>query len=290
TRPRQRLRGDPYASPAIHYLHPPIFVPLVDRAVVGHTLPTPRRRPPGRARRMHSRRMRTRCGLPAKGRREPPPEQVVTSRRTVINVRSKEGIMILPNVRSSLGRDDVALLIGLLSQGDPRAREREEARVREEGLDAVLDDPRTLNALLGSDGISRIPSRLVFYLLVRHSLLEAGVESAAAADYLAAMLLEFGQSQRAYRPTEDWKETYRCLVDIVAALESAKGREAFLLRAHLGNFALWLSGLSPDHITARVNRRGAPGLRYYEEMGATGYRLAADCRDAEDWWLDVLYP
>lgn len=197
--------------------------------------------------------------------------------------------MILPNVRSSLGRDDVALLIGLLSQGDPRAREREEARVREEGLDAVLDDPRTLNALLGSDGISRIPSRLVFYLLVRHSLLEAGVESAAAADYLAAMLLEFGQSQRAYRPTEDWKETYRYLVDIVAALESAKGREAFLLRAHLGNFALWLSGLFPDHITARVNRRGAPGLRYYEEMGATGYRLAADCRDAEDWGLDGLY-
>lgn len=197
--------------------------------------------------------------------------------------------MILPNVRSSFGRDDVAQLIGLLSRGDPRERDRVEARVRDEGLDAVLDDPRTLGAVLKAEGIARIPSRLVFYLLVRHSLLEAGVESTAAADYLAAMLLEFGRERRAFRPTEEGKETYEYLVDLVEALTSATGREAFLLRAHLGNFALWMSGLFPDHITARVHRRGAPGLRYYEEMGATGYRLAADCRDAEDWGLDGLY-
>src|SRR5690606_2709247 len=40
---------------------------------------------------------------------------------------------------------------------------------------------------------------------------------------------------------------------------------------------------------ARVERRGAPGIRYYEEMGATGYRLAADTVDAENWGLDHLY-
>ena len=44
---------------------------------------------------------------------------------------------------------------------------------------------------------------------------------------------------------------------------------------HLGNFALWLAGVFPDHITHRVQRRGAPPLSYYDEMGAAGFRSAA---------------
>ncbi|MGH7506452.1 MAG: hypothetical protein ACRELX_12405, partial [Longimicrobiales bacterium] len=58
---------------------------------------------------------------------------------------------------------------------------------------------------------------------------------------------------------------------------------------HLGEHALWLSGLFPDHITARVQRRGAPGLTYYEALGSTGFRMAADYRDAERHGLDRVY-
>src|SRR5690606_10409085 len=91
-------------------------------------------------------------------------------------------------------------------------------------------------------------------------------------------------------PTDDADgREYDYLADLVEAIGGATGHDAFLLRAHLGNFALWLSGLFPDYITARVERRGAPGIRYYEEMGATGYRLAADTVDAENWGLDHLY-
>ncbi|HEX7117304.1 MAG TPA: hypothetical protein VF212_00855 [Longimicrobiales bacterium] len=198
--------------------------------------------------------------------------------------------MILPNVRASFGRAEAGFLLRLTAGDDERARKREEDRLREEGFDAILDDPRTLNALMASGGISGAPAPLVFYLLVRHALLEDGINNHAVADYLAALLLEFGRGQRARRPTEDADaQSYDYLADIVEALDSAQGREAFLLRAHLGNFALWLSGLFPDHITARVERRGAPGLRYYEAMGATGYRLAADTTDAESWGLDRLY-
>ncbi|HEX7050351.1 MAG TPA: hypothetical protein VF188_09135 [Longimicrobiales bacterium] len=197
--------------------------------------------------------------------------------------------MILPNVRASFGRAEAGLVLSLLGRGDEYARQRAEDRLREEGFDALLDDPRTFNAVLAGGGISAAPAPLVFYLLVRHSLLEDGIQSRAAADYLAALLTAFGRSGRAYVVHEGEEPRDLYLVDLVEALETATGREAFLLRAHLGNFALWLSGLFPDYIAARVERRGAPGLRYYEELGATGYRLAADCADAEDWGLDRLY-
>ena len=198
--------------------------------------------------------------------------------------------MILPNVRASFGRTEAGFLIGLTAGTDRIAREREEDRLQHEGFDAILDDPRTLNALMSPGRISAAPAPLVFYILVRHALLEDGVTNRIVADYLAALLLEFGRGSRAHRATDDGHApTYDYLVDIVEALGSAQGREAFLLRAHLGNFALWLSGVFPDHIAARVERRGAPGIRYYEEMGATGYRLAAGTIDAETWGLVRLY-
>lgn len=198
--------------------------------------------------------------------------------------------MILPNVRASFGRAEAGFLLGLTTADDEEARRREEERLREEGFDAILDDPRTLNALMAARGVTAAPAPLVFYVLVRHALLEDGINNRLVADYLAALLLEFGRQGRAHRATDDPDaEAFDYLVDIVEALDSAAGREAFLLRAHLGNFALWLSGIFPDYVAARVHRRGAPGIRYYEEMGATGYRLAAGTTDAESWGLDGLY-
>jgi len=196
--------------------------------------------------------------------------------------------MILPHLRNSFGRTEAALVLTLIAP-DSKAREREEERMREEGIDALFDDPRTLNAILTTRGIANTPPTLVFYLLARHALLEDGINNPIIADYLAALLLEFGKEKRAYRPADDEITEYEYLVDIVDALSTTQGRDAFLLRAHLGNFSLWLSGLFPDMITARVHRRGAPGISYYEEMGATGFRLAADTTDAEDCGLDHLY-
>jgi len=197
--------------------------------------------------------------------------------------------MILPNVRAGFGRAEAAYLLAVTSRDDDGLRESFEERLRTEGLDSVLDDPRTLNAVLTAGGFTAVPARLVFYLLVRHALLENGIEDRLVADYLAAILLEFGSGDRARRVDERDGESFDYLVDIAAALADADDRRAFLLRTHLGNFALWWSGLFPDYITARVHRRGAPGIEYYEELGASGYRLAAHSSHAEAYGLHWLY-
>lgn len=196
--------------------------------------------------------------------------------------------MILPNVRSSFDRADAQFVIWLLTSGAESAREREEARLHEHGLDAILDDPRTLNAVLAGSRFSSARPELVFYVLVRHALLEDGITDRGVADYLAALLVTFGRGGRAWHIAEDTTE-YRYLVDIAAAADQSSGRRAFLLRAHLGEFALWLSGIFPDHITARVQRRAAPPLSYYEEMGSTGYRLASRFDEAEVHGMAELY-
>lgn len=196
--------------------------------------------------------------------------------------------MILPDVRGSFGRTEAGFVIWMLTRGAEDARAREEERVRDEGLDAVLDDPRTFNALMAGHEFSSAPVNLVFYLLVRHALLEDGIEDRQLADYLTALLLTFGRARRPRRVEQDVAE-FRYLVDIVAEGNRSTGRRAFVLRAHLGEFALWLSGVFPDHITARVQRRGAPGIRYYEELGAAGFRMASRFKDAERHGLDAVY-
>jgi hypothetical protein len=193
--------------------------------------------------------------------------------------------VILPNVRASFGRAEASALLGLLSEGDSRARDRFDDRLREDGFDAILDDPRTLNAALTASASTATP-KLLFYLLVRHALLESGIDDRTLADYIAALLISFGREDRANRVDDHDPDRFLYLVDLVAAMDTPDGRQQFLVRAHLGNFALWLTGIFPDWVTARVQRRGAPGLEYFEEMGASGYRMAADSPVATQHGLD----
>src|ERR1700741_1151282 len=101
--------------------------------------------------------------------------------------------MIKPNVRASFGRAEAELILSVVGPGG-------EERLREQGLDALLDDVALLPALLRRDRVSRAPARLLFYLLVRHALLQREIHDRQLADYTAAVLLEVGLAARA-RPT-----------------------------------------------------------------------------------------
>jgi len=176
--------------------------------------------------------------------------------------------MILPSVRASFGRREAQILLAL-------AGPEGEARLGEQGIDALLDDARLTRELLMREQISTAPAPLVFYLLVRHALLAREIFDRPLADYTAAVLLEFSQTGRAFSADGTEESRFLYLADILMELERARGEREFQLRVHLGNFALWLAGIFPDHITHRVQRRGAPPLNYYDQMGAMGYRLAA---------------
>jgi hypothetical protein len=44
----------------------------------------------------------------------------------------------------------------------------------------------------------------------------------------------------------------------------------------MGNCSLYLSGVFPDRIRSRAERRSAPDLKYYESVGRAQYGAASD--------------
>lgn len=195
--------------------------------------------------------------------------------------------MILPRIRASLDRTDAMALVELLGREDPRLRSGARERLDEVGLDALLDDPRTPVAILSEPDVNLKPS-LIFYVLVRHALLEGGVDHRGTADYLASMVLAFGSGNRAWRISSEAPEEFRYLVDLLMRLNEDDGRDAFLLSAHMGNFSLWLTGLFPDFLEGRRRRRGGPPVDYYEAMGAAGFRSAASTPQARNLGVGEL--
>jgi hypothetical protein len=200
--------------------------------------------------------------------------------------------MILADVRTRLTRADAQLAIGLIGAAGGHERARAEEALGERGIDALLDDPRLLAALAGRPGVAAAATAswpLYAYVVVRHALRQAGEDDRVMADYVASILMHFGLRDRATRVSDVDDEQYGTLADLLAAAEGPDARRAFLVRAHLGNYALWVSGMFPDGVAARHHRRGSPGLDYYEEMGRRGFRLAADHRLATEHGLAPLF-
>ena len=197
--------------------------------------------------------------------------------------------MIFGNVRASLTRDDAQFALRLIGRSSQTTFEEAEEALRERGVDALLDDPRLLAALLEARLGMRASLPLFCYVLVRQALTRAGESDRALADYVAAVLLHFGAQGRATRIAESDDQEYDTLAALLDDVDDRDARRSFFVRQHLGNYALWLSGLFPDYIEQRRWRRGGPDLEYYEDMGRRGFQLAADHRLAQEYGLDVLF-
>jgi hypothetical protein len=197
--------------------------------------------------------------------------------------------MILANVRQQLTRDDAQLALRLLSRGSPEELEQAEGALRDQGIDALLDHPRLLPALFEARQASHASLPLFIYVLVRHALREVEETDRGVADYVASLLVHFGVRGRAQQISETDDEIYDTLAALVEDMDRGDAHRTFLVRAHLGNYALWLSGLFPDYIELRRWRRGGPDLDYYEELGRRGYSLASQHRLAAQHGLTGVY-
>lgn len=197
--------------------------------------------------------------------------------------------MIMATVRHQLTRDDAQLVARLIARDSGTPLEEIERTLSDQGIDAVLDDPRLPGALMRAGQGTWASLPLFSYVMVRHALRRLGEDDRRLADYVAAVMMHFGMRDNARRVSAGDDQLYDSLAALLADVDDPDVRRSFLVRTHLGNYALWLSGLFPDYIEHRRWRRGGPDLDYYEEMGRRGYQLAAGHRLADDHGMATLF-
>jgi hypothetical protein len=171
-------------------------------------------------------------------------------------------------------RVDHVSLVELLGDADTR--------------DSVLDNPRLVEAILSNAGQLCISSHFYFYVLARHVLRDVGITDRKLCDYVASLLETFSHANGFQGPHVNEDRGRQYVSDMLIALTRATPEQAFLLRAHVGNYSLFLTGIFHEN-TQRRSLRGAPDVAFYEQIGRTNYQLVASHATARRCELSDVY-
>jgi hypothetical protein len=169
---------------------------------------------------------------------------------------------------------DCVSLVDLLSDSETR--------------DSVLDHPLLVNAVLSNAEHLRISSHFYFYVLARHVLQQAGIADRKLSDYVASLLETFSRANLLNAPHPSGESVHQYISDMLIALARCTPEQAFLLRAHVGNYSLFISGIFHEN-TERRRLRGGPDLKFYEQVGRTNYQLVAEHATARQCELDDVF-
>jgi hypothetical protein len=198
-------------------------------------------------------------------------------------------MMIRPNCRAQFAAEDIDSILSVLGPKIGTAECLVKLLADEESRDLILDDEALLHALLERRGCLRVSSRFYFYILVRQVLRRWDIKDRAVADYVAEVLAEFSRAERSRCAVPGQAAPLDYFFEMLTALQTADDRTSFLIRVHIGNYSLFLSGVFPDRIRFRAETRGFPDLRYYEGLGRTQYRVASDHRLAQRYEVAQIF-
>jgi hypothetical protein len=174
----------------------------------------------------------------------------------------------------SRSRADHVSLVDLLSDG--------------ETLDSILDHPKLVETILNNGGQLRISSQFYFYVLARHVLRQAGIGDRKLSDYVGSLLETFSRANQLQSPEKIDNCAHQYISDMLIALKRATPEQSFLLRAHAGNYSLFISGIFHEN-TQRRSLRGAPDIEFYEQIGRTNYQLVASHETARRCELNDVF-
>ena len=196
--------------------------------------------------------------------------------------------MIHANCRVRLTAEDFHFVVRVLSKTESDRVSLVELLTEEETRDSILDHEALAEAIINSPERIPISPPLLFYVLCRKVLRHTPVNSREASDYVAALLDAFLRTSRLEQAGEG-NRSMRYLSDMMHALRKANTREAFLLRTHMANYSLFISGIFADNVEARTERKGAPDISFYEAMGQMNYRAASEYREAKQFNLQAVF-
>jgi hypothetical protein len=183
--------------------------------------------------------------------------------------------VVKANCRALLTADDFGYVVKVLAKSSQDAIPLATLLSDEETRDVVLDHDLLYQALLDDVGCVRVSPALYFYVMTRRVLRRAGLEERALCDYIAAVLTAFAHINQLGAPGPAAAKNFTYISDLLETMAKAPPEQVFVLKTHVGDYALFLSGIFADRVHAHAERAGAPGIGFYESVGQTCYRMAA---------------
>jgi hypothetical protein len=194
--------------------------------------------------------------------------------------------MIQPNCRARFTGEDFNFVVRTLAKRPGQEVSLVQLLTDIETRDEILDHEALIQAVLENPGNLTISPQFYFYLLARLVLKRSGIDDRTLADYLAALLEKFSQTRQLRSPVKNVEAHY--ISDLLLALRKASPYETFLIRAHVGNYALFVSGIFYENIASR-SQRGAPNCSYYEDMGRSSFQAVASHDVARRYEMSGLF-
>ena len=196
--------------------------------------------------------------------------------------------MIQANCRARFTAADFQFIVRALARSPNDSVSLVDLLSDAETRDLVLDNPRLVEAILGNAGHLAISSAFYFYVLARHVLQRGGINDRKLCDYVASLLETFSRANGLQPPHSSEERGRQYISDMLIALTRATAEQSFLLRAHVGNYSLFLTGIFHEN-TQHRSRRGAPDLEFYEQVGRTNYQLVASHSTARRCELNEVF-
>lgn len=197
--------------------------------------------------------------------------------------------VVRANCRVQFSAEDLTFILQSLDHHGADASFLKDLLTDADSRDLLLDDPRLFTALTARNQYLQISIHLYFYILVRHVFLKAGITDRDVADYVAAMLVEFGQADTLSLRIPPDQTPMEYVYEMIGASLRTDPRTRFFVQSHIGNHTLFLSGIFADRIRHRVETRGAPDISYYENIGAGSFKVARDHQLARQHELVEVY-
>ena len=193
--------------------------------------------------------------------------------------------MIRANCRDRFTAEDFNFIVRTLGKSRSEAVSLTALLGDLETRDAILDHELLVEAILSHEAQLAISPQFYFYVLTRHVLKDA---DRRVVDYVASLLETFSRTARLQSPAGPDGNPLLYLSDMLLALRHASPAQTFLIRAHAGNYSLFLSGIFHENVQRRSSR-GAPDFSFYEDVGRMNFKVVAGHAVARSADLSGIY-
>jgi len=198
--------------------------------------------------------------------------------------------VIQANCRAQFTADDFSFVVRVLAKSPRDAVSLVTLLSDEEERDAILDHELIYQSVVDEAGCLKVSAAFYFYILTRRVLKRVSLDQRALTDYVAAVLLAFSNINQLRAPGENpTARSFTYISDIMTQLTTCSPEQAYVLRTHMGNYALFFSGMFAERVHAHAQRRGAPGLSFYESVGQSAYLNAAEHPQAKRCDLSEIF-